>query len=128
MEPHNIRPSCYGEDLNYCNAAIVEIIHNQAQLEMTANRGEQEGELERVNVNSVDSSENNEQIEGIGNDQNNSVFTFVPDAETLRLRSIIRNFKSRLREEGASTRLLSYVSQAAIGAISPALNQIDYNR
>ncbi len=97
----------YGETLNYCNAAIVEMIKSEVNRRNPPN---QNGNIAGNETLELSNNGNEENVHWVQN-----------------VREIISQLKTRLRDEGAGIRTLNLVSSASNGAIHPDLNLIDYN-
>ncbi len=114
--------STYGESLNYCNAAIVEMIQSKLK---------EESSSETQNINNDDTDITgaiNRNDEHDSRDSEDGDHTDASNSNGIRrIWMFIGELKSRLRDEGASVRTLALLSEAARGAINDGLNPIDYN-
>ena len=157
--------SIYGEELNYCNAALIQIIKSRVEenTNLQATNDERNDQIDaglRSIDNDVNDDNSSEEVNVDGNYSNEEVLINNADGnseivsterdsdsnDTLQntnaesneesteeltlvsnIRGIIGEFKSRLRDEGATHRTLALISQISMGAIHPSLDIIDYN-
>mmetsp|Transcript_27354 Transcript_27354/g.41191 ORF Transcript_27354/g.41191 Transcript_27354/m.41191 type:complete len:623 (-) Transcript_27354:78-1946(-) len=130
VDMNSIASSTYGESLNYCNAAIVEIIQAKINEEdprspsvMESTENDDDADTDADHPNMINGSNETES----GNSETNNASEVTNNNNIRRVRRLIGELKSRLREEGASVRTLALISEAARGAINDGLNPIDYN-
>jgi hypothetical protein len=133
--------SNFGEDLNYCNVALVEMIRGEVDEELNSHSESLSSDESRNETNpdtlgvirgtneenNTTSNRNGGNNQGSSDDDNVISDSNSTNNNTTTVRVVIAGLFTRLHNEGVSPRTTAMMRRIANGAINPRLNPIDYN-